>query len=197
MKDIEQLIKEIDEYTKKHVKPSRYEHSVRVAQMCQYLCKKFNLDEKKGYLAGIGHDMCKDLDLEKMIDVASRDGEPIIDFEKKKPAILHGRAAAVKMKEKFGIYDAEILEAVANHTSGMYGMCDLTKILFLADKIEPGRPQSTDEYRARLFSMNLDEMTGSIIIENYEYVKSKGYEIYPGTEKMVEYYRNILNSKGL
>ena len=34
----------------------------------------------------------------------------IIDFEKKKPAILHGRAAAVKMKEKFGIYDAEMTE---------------------------------------------------------------------------------------
>jgi len=78
---------------------------------------------------------------------------------------------------------------VAVHTSGMIGMDDLAKCLFLADKIEPGRPQSTDEYRERLLNMTLDEMFVTVLEENYNYVFNKGYDIYPGTKVMVDYYK--------
>lgn len=197
MKDkaYKEVLEKIREYAEEHEKKSRYEHSVRVAEMCEKLCLHYGLDEKIGYLVGIAHDICKDMDYEKMMKTAAKDGNEIIDYEKKKPALLHGRAAAVLLKEKFGIEDKDILEAVANHTSGVYGMCDLTKCLFLADKIEPGRPQSTEEYRNRYLSMTLDEMTGHIILENYEYIKAKGYEIYPGTDKMVEYFKKVLEKK--
>lgn len=190
--DILKLIEEIDAYTKSQVKPKRYEHSVRVAEMAARMCRQYGLDENIGYLAGIGHDMCKDMSEEEMIEVAGRDGEPLIPFELKRPKLLHGRAAAVYMKEKFGITNTEILEAVANHTSGKIGMCDLTKIIFLADKIEPGRPQSTDEYRNRLLAMDLNTMFYTVFVENYEYVKNKGFEIYPGTEKMLQYYKEFV-----
>ena len=99
------------------------------------------------------------------------------------------------MKTQFKILDPEILEAVANHTSGILGMCDLTKCLFLSDKIEPGRPQSTDAYRAKLLSMSLDEMLLSVLIENYEYITKKGYEVAPDTKKMIEYYSQQINSR--
>ncbi|MCQ2591971.1 MAG: bis(5'-nucleosyl)-tetraphosphatase (symmetrical) YqeK [Treponema sp.] len=192
---IDVTIENVRQYTKEHVKPSRFEHCERVAQMCAFLCKKFGLDEKKGYLVGIGHDMCKDLPAEKMLEVAARDGNPILDYEKTKPSLLHGRAAAVLMKEDFKIEDKDILEAVANHICGFCEMGNLTKCLFLADKIEPGRPQSTDEYRNNLLSMDLDSMTGTVIIENYKYVSGKGYEVYPETKKMVDYYQALLEKK--
>lgn len=99
MEKIDKLIKKVDKYTKKSVKKSRYEHSVRVAQMCSQLCGKFGMDEKIGYLAGIGHDMCKELDYKKMIKLASKYDCPIMEFELKKPSLLHGRAAAVMMKK--------------------------------------------------------------------------------------------------
>jgi len=190
--DYDKKIEEIRLYTQKHVKKSRYEHSVRVAQMCRDLCSHYGLNPLDGYLAGIGHDMCKDMDDEKMTATALKDGKPLLEIEKNKPSLLHGRAAAVLMKEKFGIENEDILEAVANHTSGMYGMCDLTKCLFLADKIEPGRPQSTEEYRNRYLKLSLNEMTAAIVLENYEYIKAKGYTIYPDTKKMVEYYRQFV-----
>ena len=131
-----------------------------------------------------------------LIAIARRDGGEITDFERSKPALLHGRAASVMMREHFGILDPEILEAVANHTSGIIGMCDLTKCLFLADKIEPGRPQSTDEYRARLFSMSLNDMLYSVLQENYDYLKGKGIEISPGTKEMIDYYADIKSTGG-
>ena len=195
MIDYDTLTEKIRDYTEAHVKPARYEHSVRVAEMCVTLCRRYNLDENKGYLMGIGHDMCKDMPKDKMMETARRDGNPITDFEKSRPSLLHGRAAAVLMKEKFGITDSEILEAVANHVSGCLGLCDLGKVLFLADKTEPGRPQSTDEYRANLIKLSLDGMFLSVMQENYEYIKNKGYDIYPDTKKMIEYYSKVVGQE--
>lgn len=187
---------EIRDFTQKHVKKSRYEHSVRVAETCARMCRQYGLDARKGYLAGIGHDMCKDFSDEELIELASRDGLEISDFEKKKPALLHGRAAAVMLRDHFKVVDPEILEAVANHTSGIIGMCDLTKCLFLADKIEPGRPQSTQEYRDNLFSMTLDQMLYSVLEENYQYLTKHKIEIAPGTLEMIEYYKTELKAGG-
>ena len=175
----------------RRLKKSRYEHSVRVAEMCARMCRQYGLDSRKGYLAGIGHDMCKDFSDDEMIELASRDGDEITAFERKKTALLHGRAAAVMLRKKFKILDPEILEAVANHTSGIIGMCDLTKCLFLADKIEPGRPQSTDEYRERLLAMSLNEMLYSVLEENYEYLTKHCCEIMPGTREMIDYYAGL------
>ena len=67
-----------------------------------------------------------------------------------------------------------VKEAVANHTFAGANLCDLGKILFVADKIEPGRPQSTDEYRQNLFSKTLDELTLSVLQENIDYLEKRG-----------------------
>ena len=195
MIDYIKVTEEIRKFTQEHVKSSRYEHSVRVAEMCARLCRLYGLDDDKGYLAGIGHDMCKDFSEEELLELSEKDGLPISDYEKQNVFLLHGRAAAVLMKEKFGIQDKDILEAVANHTSGFIGMGDLAKCLFLADKIEPGRPQSTDEYRERLLKMSLPELTYTVLMENYQYIKSKGYVIFPETKKMVDYYKNECKSR--
>lgn len=192
MNDYNTLLEEIRNYTEQSVKKSRFKHSERVAEMCSQICKRYGFDEKKAYLAGIGHDMCKDCSKEIMIELAKKDGNPVSDYEYKNPKLLHGRAAAVTMKEKFGITDPDVLEAVSYHTSGVENMCTLTKILFLADKIEPERPQSTDEYRSRLFSLSFDEMFFSVYEENYEFLIKKGYEIYPGTIEMLKYYKEEL-----
>lgn len=192
MKDIIELTEKIRIFAQEHVKKSRYEHSIRVAETCARLCRMFALDDDVGYLAGVGHDMCKDFSDQELFYLAAKDGNPIIPYEKRNPALLHGRAAAVLMKEKFGIEDKDILEAVAYHTSGVMGMCDLSKCLFIADKIEPGRPQSTDEYRERLYKMNLDQMFYAVLYENYSYVLKKGYELFPTTEDLVKKYKVAL-----
>ena len=164
--------------------------------MCARMCRQYGMDARKGYLAGIGHDMCKGCSDEEMVELASRDGFPITAFERKKTALLHGRAAAVMLHDNFKVYDPEILEAVANHTSGIIGMCDLTKCLFLADKIEPGRPQSTEKYREGLLAMPLNEMLYSVLQENYEYLINHNIEIAPGTREMIEYYKTELKAGG-
>ncbi len=171
---ITDLICSVDAFAKAHVKPSRYEHSVRVAQTARKMADLYGYDADKAYLAGIGHDICKDFSDDEMIALAKKDGNPIIGIEAEKPALLHGRAAAVTLKEEFKIDDDEILLAVANHTFGSFEAGRLGMIIFAADKIEPGRPQSTEEYRAGLFSKSLAGLTLAVVEENIDYLNKNG-----------------------
>lgn len=175
----EETLEKIRKFASGAEKKERYEHSVRVAETARYMCDLYGVDPKKGYLAGLAHDMCKDLDDETLLSLASHDGQPISSVEKKKPALLHGRAAAEKLRRDFCIDDADIIQAVSRHTLGGASLCPLAKIVYAADKIEPGRPQSTKEYRERLFALSLNELCLAVLEENMEYLRSKNKEIAP------------------
>ncbi len=164
-------------------KISRFEHSMRVAETARRMCGIYGGDGDKAYFAGMAHDMCKDLDDETQISLASKDGNPISGTERKKPSLLHGRAAAVLLRRDFGVQDKEILEAVARHTFGGADLCPLAKIIFAADKIEPGRPQSSEEYLKNLFSMSLNRMVLAVVEENISYLVSRGYNVAEETYK--------------
>lgn len=187
-KNIDELIEEIRKHASAAENPKRFEHSVRVAETAAYMCSLYGLDEKKGYLAGIAHDICKNIPEQEMIKLAEKDGGKFSDVEKLKPSLLHGRAAAVLLKEKFNIRDEDVIQAVAVHTLGGIDICNLAKVIYSADKIEPGREQSTDEYRARLFAMSLNELTLFVVEENMEYLKSKGKKIAPSS---IEFQENL------
>ncbi len=180
-----ELAEKIRRTVKKSVKKKRYEHSLRVAETSCHMCKIYSCDVTKGFIAGLSHDMCKDLDDDEMIKLASRDGNEISDLELKKPSLLHGRAAAVKLKEDFFVKDKDILQAVALHTLGGEKMCNLAKIVFSADKIEPGRPQSSKEYRNALFKKSLDGLCAAVLEEEFEYLRSKEKE--PSSQSLAFY----------
>lgn len=181
----------VKKYAKKQLSQSRYEHSVRVAELCKKICLQFGIDEEKGYLAGIGHDICKEIPLEDMKSIALKDKNGLSECEKEKPALLHGRAASVVLKSKFGIKDKDILEAVAFHTTGIVGMCDLSIALYISDKVEPKRPGITKEYLENLLSMNLYDMMKNVISSNLDYVRKKGYKISEETLELEKYFREI------
>ena len=172
-----ELFERIRDYTKTAVSENRYEHSMRTAQTLASLCKIYGLNEENGWVAGIAHDMCKKLPDEQMIELAKKDGNPLSELEKSKPSLLHGRAAAVLIQEKFGVTDSDIIDAIANHTFGSVASSDFALLLFVADKIEPGRPQSTEEYRSRLFSLSLNGIVLAVLEENIEYLTSRGKSV--------------------
>ncbi|MBQ3671663.1 MAG: bis(5'-nucleosyl)-tetraphosphatase (symmetrical) YqeK [Treponema sp.] len=169
----------IREYAEEHLSKNRYEHSVRVAETAASMCRLYGLDENLGLISGIAHDICKEIPAEEKIALAKEDGKPIEGLEAENPDLLHGRAAGVKIGSEFGIFGADVVQAIANHTFGKPGLCDLGKILFVADKIEPGRPQSTDEYRANLFSKTLLGITRAVLEENIDYLQSRGKSVAP------------------
>lgn len=181
MNNVEETIQKINKYVLSSVSDTRYEHSVRTAQTAKQLCKLYNEDEQLGYLAGIAHDMCKEMKNKLLFSLASQDGDPITEIEQNKPSLLHGRAASVLLKQEFGITDKKILEAVKYHTFGNVGMSDFAKILYIADKIEPGRPHVNEEYMKQFEGLTLNEFLIKILEENINYLKEKGKLIAENT----------------
>lgn len=175
--DDEACYEQIRLFAEKNLSKKRYEHSFRVAQTAAYMCKLYGLNEKHGLIAGIAHDICKEISDDEMLKLAAEDGQPISMLESEKTSLLHGRAAAVKIQKDFAVADRSVIESVAVHTFGNVGCCDLAKIIFVADKIEPGRPQSTEEYRANLFSKTLDQLVVSVLQENLDYLEAHGKKI--------------------
>lgn len=184
--DDKTCFEKIREYAEKNLSKERYEHSFRVAKTAEYMCSLYGLDKNLGLIAGMAHDICKEIPDDEMISLAKKDGSPIGELEEKKPSLLHGRAAAVKIQSEFGIHNQDVIESIANHTFGKKNCCDLAKIVFAADKIEPGRPQSTDEYRKNLFSKSLDGLVIAVLEENLEYLKKKGKKIAPASFEWLE-----------
>lgn len=169
----------IKHLARKTLTRDRYKHSKRVAKLCCKLCKNYGLDALRGKLCGIAHDFCKGMDGEELVKLASRDGQGFNQIEQEKKDLLHGRAAAIVMRERFQIEDEEVCQAIANHTFGRPGMSDLAKVLFIADKIEPGRGYVTKARRRELMKLSLNALTALVLKENIDYVKSKHYVVSP------------------
>lgn len=184
--DSPELLEKIRKYALASVKYERYEHSERVAETAMIMCDMFGVDPKKGYIAGLAHDICKDMSSEMLLSLASHDNQPITPVEKKKPSLLHGRAAAVILQRDFGLDDMDIIQAVSRHVLGGASMCPLAKIVFAADKIEPGRDWSTREYREKVFNLSLNEICLFVVDQNNEYLRKKGAEPAPVTLRFRE-----------
>jgi len=180
------LTERVKNYAKAVLTKERYEHSVRVAETASRLCKKYGLDASRGYLAGIAHDMCKDMNEEVIFLLAVQDNLPVSDLEAQKKSLLHGRAAATVLTKDFGVDDPDILEAVRFHTFGSAGMGNLAKVLYIADKIEPGRPYSSPSYVSECIKKDLDDLLLSVAQENVRYLKTQGKTLAPETADLIQ-----------
>ena len=154
-------------------------HSRRVADLAADLCISYGLEGEKGRLAGLAHDLARDLPAERVRELALRDGQVESVLEGRYPVLLHGRAAAVYLREDPGIVDPEILEAVACHVTGCPGMGLLAKIVFVADFLEPGRGFIPEEDRKAMLRMGIDEMTVRVLEEIFSFLRTKQRPIAP------------------
>ena len=184
------LIKKIDIYLKQNLLQKRYEHTLSTALTAKKLCELFGIESKKGYLAGLLHDIARDFDTENLFKTVSRDGKAISSEEKEDPVLLHARAGAVMAKELFNIDDIEIIEAIEFHTTGSAGMRDLAKVIFIADYIEPRRKYITEEYLENLKGKSLNEMCEIVLKSVVDYLKKKEKTISVKTLQLLEEFEN-------
>ncbi|MDR3283610.1 MAG: bis(5'-nucleosyl)-tetraphosphatase (symmetrical) YqeK [Treponema sp.] len=177
-------IEKIDRFISGSLSEKRYNHCLRVAETAQWLCLKYGEDAEWGALAGLAHDMCKELGEDAIVSLALRDGKGMTEMERTKPVLMHGRAAAIQVKEDFGIEAPAVLEAVREHTVGRPGMGNLAKILYVADKIEPARPQVTEEYLKKLEGLDLDDLLLYVVTENIAFLEQKGKTVAPASREL-------------
>ena len=122
-------------------------HAEEVALTAAWLAEIHNLDIEKARLAALLHDISAIITPREMYDLAVSRGLEIDPAEEKYNFLLHQRISKIFAKEKFGISDPEILNAVECHTTLKKNASPYDKAIFIADKIswdQPGHPPYYD-----------------------------------------------------
>jgi nicotinate-nucleotide adenylyltransferase len=183
------LIRHAEDTARNMMNPYRFIHSRNVALHSADLAGRFGLDPDSAYLAGITHDLCKEVPAEAMARYALADGGEMTALERIKPALLHGRAAAMLIQERFGITDGGIIEAVRRHTTGGRGMGALAKIVYIADKIEAARNTVDPRLRRLAFgsegrSLTLDALFAIVFDATVAWLLERGLAVSEETLQM-------------
>lgn len=121
---------------------SRREHARRVAGLLEDWSDRLELPEAERVrwrAAGLLHDALKDAPIAELRELVGEDGWP--------DPVLHGPAAAARLARE-GVEDRQFLLAVAYHSVGHPSFDDLGVHVYLADYLEPGRPDA--DHRAAL-----------------------------------------------
>lgn len=113
--------------------PSRFHHSLAVADQAEKLAALYGADPKKARTAGILHDILKDAAGEEQLQILRDFGILLDSVERVAPKLWHAKAGAAFLEHILGIEDRELLDAVRYHTTARAGMTPLERVLYLAD----------------------------------------------------------------
>lgn len=111
----------------------RRTHSLNVADEAVHLARKYGADCEKARLAGLLHDVTKELSAEEQLKILSDGGVVLTDVERASEKLWHAVSGSVYVRDKIGIKDDDILNAIRYHTTARAGMSVLEKVVFLAD----------------------------------------------------------------
>ena len=184
--DINKIKKDLKEKLSKN----RYEHSLRVADYCKRLAVIYKVDENRAYLSGLVHDCAKNLEEFYMLN-KKLNSDIIFDTEEKDNENLkHAPIGAIVCKDLYGIFDEEIISAVRYHTTAKENMTLLEKILFISDKIEPGRKYDTVDELRRLADFDIDRAIVKFLNDSFEYLEKKSQKVHHLSVKARDYLIN-------
>ncbi|MBR1477973.1 MAG: bis(5'-nucleosyl)-tetraphosphatase (symmetrical) YqeK [Lachnospiraceae bacterium] len=182
-------LKEVHKDLKLNLKKKRYVHTLGVEFTAAALAMRYGEDIFKAQLAGALHDQAKYVEDEKMLSICKKNKLSVSNVEKRNPYLLHGKVGALWAKEKYGIEDEDILNAITYHTTGRPGMGLLEKIVFIADYIEPSRDKAPNlEEIRRLSFENIDRAVIRVLEDTIKHLKEGSGEMDDMTLKTYEYY---------
>lgn len=191
----EDKIKYYKSCLKKRLSKERYHHSICVASEAKALAKENDFDEKKAYLAGLVHDVCKEDGTKKQLELMSRCKTYIDDVERTSKALYHAIAGSVYIEENFKITDNDIQNAVRYHTVAREGMSTLEKIVYLADLVSVDRTYGDVKKYRKLAHKNLDTGMLEALKYSIKNTVNKECEIVKSTLSAYNEYIAKLKSK--
>ena len=140
-----------------------YWHAQRVENTAIELAQKYGLNQEKAALAGLTHDYGKLLGHDELIGLVLKNSisiEPIMLWE---PALLHAPVGAWLLEHELGLQEQDVLDAVRQHTTGSEKMGLLSRVVYLADFIEPGRKFSGVE-KVRDLALKQNQLEQALLV---------------------------------
>ena len=165
----------IKAYLKTKISPKRYAHSERTAAFAAHLAKVHGEDVDKAYLAGLLHDMAKELTPPE----AQKYSCNLNEFDLSLPYVNHSFLGAEMAREVLKTTDSDILNAIRYHTTARLSMSPLEQIIFIADKIEEGRKYPECEYLKALAESDLDKAMIETLQITTSIARRKGQAVHP------------------
>ena len=170
---------------KKRLSKKRYNHSLNVAQAAFELAESCGEDSEKAYVAGLLHDICKEIDPEEQEQMMLKGNMDLSGTELAVKALWHGPAGAYYIKHELHIDDEEIINAVRYHTVGRSGMSRFEEIIYMADLISEERDyKDVDKMRKLAFSDFEKAMYEAVcysissIVKKQSYIPDKTMDLY-------------------
>lgn len=120
----------------------RFKHTLGVAKMAKDLAFYHNIDPHKAYIAGLFHDIAKELDDNELDDYLRYYDPDLLDMPIK---VKHSFVGKYYLKDKLNYHDKDVLNAIYNHTI-LKSNDKLSLILYIADKREENRHIDDEVY---------------------------------------------------
>lgn len=182
-------IPELTHAMEKSLKPRRFLHTVGVMLTAMEMAEHLEANGQQARLAALLHDCAKNLSVEEQYALAEKAPRHLLPTDI--VPIVHAPAGSVLAREKYGVEDEEVLQAIGLHTTGEEEMTLLDKILFLADMVEPGRVfDGVDILRqAALSSSSEIALNHALLLairHNICYIKEKGEQLHPASLRALE-----------
>ena len=163
-------------------------HIHRTTVLAGELAQMHGVDVEACELAASTHDLFRSEPDFVQISAAEKYGIPIGDLETTTTMLLHGPNAAAWLENEAGLTDIRVLEAVRWHTFGWPEIDDIGKILYLADKLEPGKVTADPSLAAirNTADIHPDKALLALLQKRIEAQLAKGLEVHPFTLELIE-----------
>jgi predicted HD superfamily hydrolase involved in NAD metabolism len=162
-------------------------HCKGVAETARDLGEHWCGDGRSAELAGLLHDLCRELGRQEVLRRARMLGLRVSVLEERYPVqLLHGPLAAAELVSS-GLPEAS-LRAISRHTVGGAGMTAIERCVFVADAIEPGRAYPGVAGVRLLAGKSLDQAARAIVARDIDRLRSRGREVHPA---MVAFWREL------
>ena len=180
----------------KCLKRQRYVHSIGVAGTAASLAMKYDANIGRAQVAGILHDCAKCYTDDELIGLCRKHEIEISEFEEENGFLLHAKYGAFLAKNRYGIDDTEVLNAIRWHTTGRADMTLLEKIVFIADYIEPSRNKAKNLQKIRKMvfdGSDIDRALVMIMHDTIDYLHESGSDIDETTMTAYRFYESRLS----
>ena len=158
-------------------------HLVRVRKLARSLAERHGVDPDASELGAACHDLARHMSPDDLLEEAARLEISIHSIERYVPIMLHGPVAAAWLERDGEITDSRVIEAVRFHTTAKSGMSDVSKIVFLADKLEPNKVRRRPDLVEVLQLASVDIDTALLEYVNRQIVRGveRGDLMHPST----------------
>ncbi|MEG2174301.1 MAG: nicotinate (nicotinamide) nucleotide adenylyltransferase [Oscillospiraceae bacterium] len=135
----------------------RFTHTLNVASECMRLASSHGADNTMAYLAGLLHDLCKEMPDDALLKIMEGSDILLDKTFLQSRRVWHGYAASIYVRDELNLRNAQILDAIRYHSTGRADMSLLERIVYMADLISAERNYPGVEMLRALAHQSLDD----------------------------------------